>query len=220
MIKILRSDQTSYRLYIKMLLILVLLSVLLVACGPNVIDEADAARIRSDAWQDARDREQARELELEAARREFERKAELEPTVVMVQGWVLTFAGVAAVLAVLGVGVGISLLSIGSGAGLALERASKAMQIPLDPETRQFPLLVNYVGRGKFSVFNPNTNSVVLLNTAKDADRAMLMLSGMTQYAGALAHEASKRGADAGGVASIMPPLTLSSKDFHDMEKT
>jgi Na+/H+ antiporter NhaC len=192
------------------------LAVWLAGCGPNLAAEAEAEKIRSEAWQDARDREQVRELELEAARREAERQAALEPTVVKVQGWVLTFAGIAAVLAVLGIGVGMLILGAGSGAGLALGRVSKAMQIPLDPETRQFPLLVNYAGRGKFSVFNPNTNSVVLLDTAKEADRAMLILSGMTQYAGTLAQAASKKGADAGGVASITPPITLSGKDVHD----
>jgi hypothetical protein len=88
------------------------------------------------------------------------------------------------------------------GAGRAAARAAivRANLIPLDAATRQFPLLLNYLGRGRYSLLDPNTEMVTLLDTRQPADRDKFRQMGMVKLAGVVAQEAGKHA----GTANIL----------------
>jgi hypothetical protein len=94
------------------------------------------------------------------------------------------------------------------GISTALVRAAevKANLIYLDERTRQYPVFLQYLGQGKFSLVNPNVNAVLMLDTRSEPDRQMIAAMGATQYAGALAREA-RQSDDPTGVSMIQAPI-------------
>lgn len=66
----------------------------------------------------------------------------------------------------------------------------RANLIPLDPKTRQYPLFLQYIGRGQYTLTNPNANSTLVLDTRNEPDRAMIISAANVEHSGALAHEA------------------------------
>jgi hypothetical protein len=93
----------------------------------------------------------------------------------------------------------------------AVERSRReARLIPVDPETRQFPLFV-YELAGAPRIYNPNTGSVVTLEAGRDEIPMLITGSSATQLAGAIAQQAAKA-QDAGSVAMISPPLVVEDK--------
>jgi 16S rRNA G1207 methylase RsmC len=81
----------------------------------------------------------------------------------------------------------------------------QANLIPLDPITRQYPLLISF-HRGVFSLTNPNIGQTLLLDTHNEADRQAIAASAQVQAAGVLAVEARKaHGAQ--DIAKIRPTI-------------
>lgn len=78
--------------------------------------------------------------------------------------------------------------------------------VPLDARTRQFPLLLHRLGDGRYSLSNPNTESVLILDMKRLADRQMVSAAGAVQFVGAFSQEA-KRANDPAGMALIRTPM-------------
>ena len=176
------------------LLLWMFLVMTLAACAPDPRDVADAYATTIQADQSAADAELARIEKQRQADYEAQRK---EAAAAEVDAGIKTFVGYATFAAVLvliafAVSLSIMLRDIGRGAGLAAVTAMdlKARLIPLDPVTRQYPLLLQSIGKGQFSLTNPNTDSVLILDTRKDADRLMILSMARTQATGSLAREA------------------------------
>lgn len=165
----------------------------LAACAPDPRDAADAYATTTQADQAAADAEQARIERQRLADYDAQRK---EAAATEVDAGIKTFVRFATFTAVLvliafAVSLSIMLRDIGRGAGLAAVTAMdlKARLVPLDPITRQYPLLLQSIGKGQFSLTNPNTDSVLILDTRKDADRLMILSMARTQATGSLARE-------------------------------
>jgi hypothetical protein len=107
-------------------------------------------------------------------------------------------------LVIIAASAGLSWAAVGTGKAWARFVDVRANLIRLDPITRQFPQLIQYVGKGRFTISNLNVDSTRLLDTRQDADRQMILGMSNTQYAGALAHE-SRLSLRPGEVAGILP---------------
>jgi hypothetical protein len=83
-----------------------------------------------------------------------------------------------------------STITISAGFATARRQFAKPIEIRLDPVTRQYPLLMNKVSDGKFSLTNPNTGSVTMLYERNPADKQMIQAMSAVQYIGAMGHEA------------------------------
>lgn len=174
-------------------LLIVMAMFVLAGCGPNPMDVADAYATTVKADQAAKDSELARQLaeqqaEYDAAR-EAAAAAEFDAglqTVIRYGTWtiVIVLVTFAAVLSLT-----IRDLANGSAQAAVTALDVKAHLIPLDPITRQYPLLLQPLGNYRFSLVNPNTDSVMLLDTQKSADRLMVLSMARTQATGSLARE-------------------------------
>lgn len=82
-----------------------------------------------------------------------------------------------------------------------------APHIPLDPITRQYPLLP-YKHNDKLLVFNPNNGQLLDLDGTHEPVPMMIAGSSATQLAGAIAEKAAVA-KDGASVASIRPPLLV-----------
>jgi hypothetical protein len=80
----------------------------------------------------------------------------------------------------------------------------RANLIALDPETMQYPVFLQYLGKGLFSAVNLNTNAVTLLDSRSDPDRQMISAAGAVQLSGKIAREA-RLSSDPAGVSSMIP---------------
>lgn len=197
--------------------LLMVAALLLAACQPDPRKEAQAFQIREQAEQDALNQEQNRaqdeelhdlqvqELQVQQGHREAtaQKWREALNTGISLVKWPMIFALAYAILSLA------HAISVGSrGIAQAMVRAAevRANLIGLDPDTRQFPLLVQPLGRGRFAAFNPNTNSVLILDVRNEPDRRMIQAAGAVQYVGALASEA-KQSSDPAGVSIITAPL-------------
>jgi len=187
------------------------------ACTPDPRKEAQAFQIREAAEQDALNQAQNREhaedlhelqleqLQVEQGHREAtaaQWRAALNMGIEIVK-W---FAIAGLCYAILSIAQAISIGSRGVAAAMVRAAEVKANTIGLDPSTRQFPLFLQSLGHGRFAAFNPNTNSVLLLDVRNEPDRRMIQAAGAVQYAGALAHEA-RQANDPSGVSMIHTPL-------------
>lgn len=203
----------SWRLFVGGLLLALVLS----SCAPDPRREAQAYQIREAADQDAlnqaQDRAQDKEVHaLEVERLQVEQghreataarwRAALNVGIDVVK-W---FAIAAVCYSLLSVAQAVSRGSRGLAEALVRAAEVRANLIALDPKTRQYPLLVQPLGRGKFAALNPNTNSVLMLDVRSEPDRRMIQAMGAVQYAGALASEA-RQANDPSGVAIIQTPL-------------
>lgn len=163
---------------------MICLAVLVAGCGPNPIDTAEARRVNALTDEDVQDRQQARELREAEAEREAKREAETRERwsriwESAVRG-AAAAAGVAGFLAVLALGVGTALALVGLGQATREAMIFKANQVPLDPRTRQYPLIrvwksddgkrLTAAGSGMYFLANPNDGSVIPLNVRQEAD--------------------------------------------------
>lgn len=199
----------------KRIFILLILSVTLLGCAPNPKDVAKGEETRLLAEQDAADQAQEREhkirmdeIELQEAEREQAVKdAALENAKLAAQrvaywgGLALTLS---IVLMILTVGASGSIAIYGSGKAIARAAMVKANLIYLDEATGQYPLVLEYAGRGIVSLTDPNTGMTLLLDTRNEADRLMIQSSAAVRHVGVLASAASKS-KDPTGVAMIRP---------------
>ena len=173
--------------------LILLLAIFLAGCGPNPLDVADAYKTTVQADQQAAADELARSIEQQKAEYAAQRKAAAAADIDAGIQTVIRFATLCAVLVLIAfaASLSITLRDIGRGAGQAAVKAMelKANLIPLDPVTRQYPLLLQSIGDYKFSLTNPNTDSVLILDTRNSADRLMVLSMARTQATGALARE-------------------------------
>jgi hypothetical protein len=191
-------------------LIVALFSIALTtACQPDPRLDADAYATRTDAEQRAADETQQREIKQDdhiywstrwqAASVKID---QMTAAALTVSKWTVSL-----VIIALGVSIARSLYVIGNGYGqVTLQRLElRSRLIPLDPVTRQYPLLLEKIGEGKFTLTNPNTDSVLMLDTHKAADRMMVLAMARTQGLGTLARE-SRLSLKPGEVAGLDLP--------------
>ena len=195
------------RLYFLILFSLIVLA----ACAPDPRREAAAFATRAQAEQDAADRTQSRDQnqelhDLQVQNVKAEQAAWQSAMTKVIHAFEVT-APIALTLIVLAAGVGLSWALIGAGKATARYVVVRANLIPLNAATRQFPLLIQYIGKGQFTLTNPNTNATLQLDTRNEPDRQMILAAGNVQYAGALAHE-SRLSLKPGEVSIIPAPFT------------
>jgi len=205
----------------KRIVLTLVLWMLLSGCAPDPRKEAQAFQIRSQAQQQALNDEAARQNQeqlnaIELQKQQLEQQTR-EATaaewnhglnMVLHYGSFVMTAAVCFVLFMSARSVVSSFATVTEGTAKALVRRAevRANLIQLDPVTRQYPAFIQYLGCGRFSVLNLNTNSVLMLDTRNEPDRQMIAAMGAVQYAGALAHEA-RQASDPTGVALIQAPI-------------
>lgn len=205
----------------KRILLIMALMWLVSGCAVDPRKEAEAFKIKSAAQQEALNQEQARaqkealdavqlqNAQLDASQKQATAKAWRD-------GWNMTLkvafyvfaAGVCYVLFMASRSIATSFATATEGISTAIVRAAevKANLIYLDEKTRQYPVFLQYLGQGKFSMVNPNANAVLMLDTRSEPDRQMIAAMGAVQYAGALAREA-RQSQDPTGIGMIQAPI-------------
>lgn len=201
-------------------LFLIVAVLCLSACQLSPVKEAEAEAIRTQAAQDAADQAQAREhCEDEYLAREVEREA-LAGAWVLAKQCLILWTAANAMFVVTAATVGLGFALVGTGQATAIRAKTRARFIPLNAETRQFPLIPFEAG-GKWRIYNPNTDSVTALGAIQAPNSQMITASGAIQLAGAIAQEAAKAakhaartdpGGAAAGVVGVNPPLILAGE--------
>lgn len=195
-------------------LLITLFVILLVSCSPDPRKEASAYATTTQADQQAADQAQDRDTryELDQIRIQNEQaaQAEKQAATARIIRWVSYFILTALCFSITSSGLAYSWAVIGVGRGISESAQLKARLIPLDPRTRQFPLLT-YVGKGRYTLANPNADSVMLLDSRNAPDRQMIAAMGYTQAAGAIAQEAALA-QDPSGVSMVNPQIVDAHK--------
>lgn len=186
---------------------------LLTSCGQDPRKQAEANRIEAESSIKANDALQNRqhadelhdlevnEIELKQARIEATQAKRIAALGMMWDTFKI-FGSVSLAVALLAVAWSVARTSYGLS-NVAVEAAGvRANLIPLDRETRQFPLLRQVHG-SKYALHNPNTGSVLMLDTQREEDRQMISAMGATQLYGTVAHEA------AGSANEAIPMMRL-----------
>jgi hypothetical protein len=200
-----------------------LLLLLLNSCVPDPRNAADANRTTVLAAQDAADRVQARaQADQDFQQAQAERQA-TEQSRTWALNLIIRGGGMALTLAICialaGIGTGISWAGVGAGRAVARFAEIRASLIPLNAETRQFPLIVHYIGHGRFTWGNPNTEGVVMLDSRNPSHRQLIVSSGAVQLAGVVAREA-RRSKDPAGVALVQPVVINGDNTKGDNDET
>jgi hypothetical protein len=205
----------------KRVLFALLVLILLSGCAPDPRKAAQADQIRLEAKQNAMNMEQARmqkaaldAVQLQNAQVEAGHKQATAQA--WRNGWNMTLkfafyvftAGLCYVLFMASRSIATSFATTTEGLSAAIVRAAevKANLIQLDPVTRQYPLFIQHIGKGRFSALDMNRNIVLLLDTRSEPDRQMIATAGAVQYAGALAREA-RQAHDPAGVSMLQTPI-------------
>lgn len=190
----------------KKYLFVFLVFALLVGCAPDPRNEADAQRTRLLAAQAALDSAQARtqqQAQFELAQREREQiSGQMVASTMQFVRWVWWMATIAVCMGLAGAGFGGGFGLAGLGKAAAKKADLQARLISLDKTTRQYPVLVQPLGHGKYTLTNPNTGQCLQLNIRKEADRQMIASSGAVQVVGMLGYEA-RMSKNAQGVALV-----------------
>ncbi|MBI5950184.1 MAG: hypothetical protein HY865_00890 [Chloroflexi bacterium] len=173
--------------------VIIALAFFLWSCAPDPRREAEAFATRQQAETEAARAEQERMQDAEAHQifmtRLNETSAWLSRTMVtaMAAGmFVIAVAG-------LSLGIGLAMVIIGGGYGIAKRNIVMPNRIPLDPITRQYPLLPVYMGNGKYSLTNPNTGATLMLDTKSAPDALMVKAAFGVQHDGLLVSRMSHR---------------------------
>jgi hypothetical protein len=195
----------------KFVLIVVLcLACMLTACAADPRKEAEAYATRTQADQSAANQAQLREqsAELHALNMQHQEAVAMEWEAGLNK---VIHAGALVgqyvfVLVLIAAGYGFSIAVVGTGKAWARFVEVRANLIRLDPVTRQYPAVLTYVSKGRYSLANLNNDSVLMLDTRNEPDRQMILGMSNTQYAGALARE-SRMSLQPGEVAGILAPF-------------
>ena len=204
-----------------LVVLMVTAALLVTGCQQDPVKEAQGYAIEEQARQEAADREQARRhREEEHQLRMAEREATLDDRIAAGERlllWVSVATGAAAVVIILATAGGLSYAVIGASRAAVRAAEMRAHLIPLNPGTRQFPLLA-YEVRGVWRVYNANTGQLVRFDKTLGPHPQLVTASGAVQLAGAIAQEAAKAagkaartdpGGAAAGVAAVNPPLVI-----------
>lgn len=212
-------------------ILLLSLMVVISACSPDPRKEAQAYQIREQADQDALNQQQNRahaeklhafrleQLEVEQGHREATATEWRNGMNTMIRyGFIVSTFSVCAIILMFGIGGARGVYVATSGIGKAVARLAevRANLIYLDRATRQYPLHLQYVGNGKYSMTDPNDGSTLMLDTRNEADRQKIQGAMNARYAGTLAEKAQKAN-DAASVAIIQAPTILEGKDIVDL---
>jgi hypothetical protein len=192
--------------------LVMVLAWVLVGCAADPRNQADAYKTRIIAEQAAADRVQLRAAAGQAAALAQAEQEQTSAARVAAEArlitWLAVAGSLAGSLAVIGLGVGLAVSFVGAGRGVYRLAEVRACLIPLAENTRQFPLILAYTGRGRYSLANPNTGGVALLDTRRDDDRQLIAAAGAVQLAGSVAREA-RRSDDAAGVVPAVNPTVI-----------
>jgi hypothetical protein len=126
--------------------------------------------------------------------------------------WTSTAGGAALAILIVSAALGGALGLVGAGKASARYANVRANLIPLDEGTRQFPLFLQYQGKGRYALANPNTGSVTMLDSRREPDRQMIRAMAAVVLYGAIGREA-RLSKDPAGVAIIQPPPKGGSDD-------
>jgi hypothetical protein len=199
------------------LIIYIVLLTALTACAPDPRKEAQAFAIQEAAEQDALNQEQNREhaeeihdLQIEQMQVEQgHREATAQEwryglnQMIRIGFW---FATASICYSLFMTARAFSRASTGLANAAVQAAEVRSRLVYLDPETRQFPVILQRIGENIIAACNPNTNSVLLMDVRSEPNAMMIRGSSAVQYAGALASEARKSN-DPGGVSIIQTPI-------------
>ncbi len=173
--------------------LLALLSALpsLTACSPDPRRQADADATRLQAESQVASDEQARAQDAQ----EHEIKTNFVKTAAPYINAAIKTSLIAlmftAFVVIASFGVGMSAITISAGIATSRRNLSRPNQFKLDKSTHQFPLLMTPIGEGRYTLTNPNTNSVTYLNERNEGDKLMIQAMAATQFIGEMATRAS-----------------------------
>lgn len=120
--------------------------------------------------------------------------------------WLSVSGSAALAIFLLSAAIGAGWGALGSGKAAGDAAALQASLIRADEATRLYPLVLRYLGQGRYSLTNPGTGEVIMLDTRRSGDRQLIAATGAVQLAGTLAAEARKSN-DAASIAMIRPPI-------------
>lgn len=171
----------------------ILLAFALWSCAPDPRREADAFATRQAAETQAAQAAQELAQDAEAHQLFMDRANDVSVWIsrVMITA---TISGMV-VIAVAGVSLalGMAMVFVGGGYGIARRNITMPNRIPLDPITRQFPLLPVYMGNGKYSLTDPNTGNVLMLDTRTKSDALMVKSAFSIRHDGLIASRISHK---------------------------
>ena len=140
----------------KNFVILLVIAAALTACAPDPRREAQAFATRTQAEQDAADQTQLRNQQADQHALDIQNQEaiakEWEAGMNKVIHTAAVVSQIAVTLIIMAFGIGAAWALIGTGKAAARFVEVRANLIPLNNSTRQFPLLISYVGKGKFSL--------------------------------------------------------------------
>jgi hypothetical protein len=187
----------------------------LFGCAGDPRAVADAEMSKERAGQDAINQEQARaqgqaSFEIEKMQAQEQARIDLAQreatsaqwvkswnTFVMVVMWFVTLAGCTGLVAV---AAGFSFAAVGTGRAVAQVAQVKANLIYMDKSTRSYPLFLQHVGQGRFTLADMTTGQVKQLDIREAGDRELIRGVNMARLAGAVAQEARQHKTTPGGV--------------------
>lgn len=150
--------------------LVILFAFALWSCAPDPRREADAYATRKHAEAEAARAEQERIQDAEAHDLFMSRANEVSAWISRTMVTAMMAGMFVMATAALSGGIGLALVFIAGGASIAKRNWHMPNRIPLDTVTRQFPLLPTYLGGGRYSLANPNDNTVLMLDTHNGAD--------------------------------------------------
>ncbi len=170
-----------------------LLAVLLAGCAPDPRRQADADATRMQAEQLAANQEQVREQDaqehdLKMQDRRATQAAWQAALNKMIRSFMI-FGQVTIALWLLSLGVTGVWMMYGTTRAYNRWVEVRANLIHLDPRTGTYPALIQYIGQGRYSLTYPD-NSVLMLDTRNEHDRAKVIAMANIQHSYTLAHQA------------------------------
>jgi len=189
--------------------------ILLTSCGADPRKEAQAYATRSEANQEAFDRQIAREQSNDLHQYEMDRKeakaAAIDKAANAVYGAIKIFGPLAVAVACLALAASFWTASRGIARAAVTYAELRANLIHMDKDTRTYPML-RHVHGTRYALANPNTESVVMLDVHNESDRQLLASFGATQLNGAVAQEA-RLSQDPAGLAMMNPAIINYQED-------
>lgn len=177
----------------KRVALFLLFAFVLWSCAPDPRREADAFATRQQAETEAARAEQEMNQAAEEHRLWMDRANEVSQWISRTMIMATVASMFVIVVAGISLGIGLALVFIGGGAGIAKRNYHMPPRIALDPITRQYPLLPVYLGKGRYSLTNPNDNTVLLLDTRNEPDALKVKASFGVQHDGLLASRMSHK---------------------------
>jgi hypothetical protein len=187
------------------------LALFLGGCAMDPRNEADAYAIRSQADEDAAVSKLNRSITgTDAEQRQME-TAETAAQRMETRNLVSRYGGMALVVLVLGLTVAtvaVYAWRVAPGLAGAAVRAAEthAGLIQLDARTRQYPLVLQRIEKGRFALINPNIGQVLHLDMSQAPDRQLIASAGQVQALGVLA-DAAVRAKSGDALTGMQPQL-------------